>query len=123
MGIAAYKETMKATSDPKEIEHKVLQRITSRLEEYKDNKGFMDINNDMRDALWENQQLWNALLIDLVSPENKFPKELRAQMISLAHFVDKHTAEILKGKETPSLLIEINRSIMAGIKPVSSTSK
>lgn len=67
-------------------------------------------------ALDDNRKLWNILAGDVASSNNQLPKELRAQIFYLAEFTRKHTSEILKGNADEASLIEINTSIMRGLR-------
>lgn len=117
MGIAAYKQVMKATADPRQIEYRLFQNTTSKLRDFRGKQGFWEVTPEMKEALWENQRLWNALRSDLVQPDNGLPRELRAQLLSLAAFIDKHTARVLSGEQTLDAIIEINEAIMQGLAP------
>src|SRR5690625_4845522 len=119
MGITAYKQVMKATADPRQIEHRLFQNSTSKLRDFRGKQGFWEVTGELKEALWENQRLWNALRTDLVQPDNGLPRELRAQLLSLAAFIDNHTAKVLKGDETVDAIVEINEAIMQGLAPAS----
>lgn len=67
-------------------------------------------------ALDDNRKLWNILARDVASPNNQLPKELRAQIFYLAEFTRQHTSDILKGKADAASIIEINTSIMRGLR-------
>lgn len=116
MGVSAYKQTIKATAEPKQIEYRVFQRVTNRLETFKGRKGFSELTEEFKQAIWENQQLWNALSADLIQPDNKLPKDLRAHLLSLGRFIDTHSAKVLHGSATVDAIVEINQSIMKGLK-------
>ncbi len=47
---------------------------------------------------------------------NKLPDALRAQLIGLAEFVRKHGMQVLAGKASIVPLIDINTSIMRGLR-------
>lgn len=67
-------------------------------------------------ALNDNRRLWTLLAGDVASADNELPKELRAQIFYLAEFTQKHTSDILRGKADEVSLIEINTSIMRGLR-------
>ena len=48
------------------------------------------------------------------------PVALRAQIISLCMFVNRHTSAIMQGTETFVELIEVNRIVMQGLAPPTS---
>lgn len=117
MSISAYNNTIKRNSDPREIEYRIFQRVTNALRPYKGKKGFDELTQDFKAAIWDNQVFWNTLRAELFSPENGLPTELRAHLISLATFIDNHSASILRGHAVIDPIIEINENVMAGIKP------
>jgi flagellar protein FlaF len=67
-------------------------------------------------AVGDNQRLWGALAEDLMSEGNALPVGLRAQLVSLAEFVRKHTLRVLAGKASVAPLVDINTSIMRGLR-------
>ncbi len=67
-------------------------------------------------ALHKNRQLWGILADDVSGDANALPDELRAQILSLARFTDQHTNKVLKDKGPVDILIEINTSIMRGLR-------
>ena len=62
-----------------------------------------------------NRRLWLTLQMDLASNENRFPDSLKANIISIAIWVDKHSRTVLRGDSTLEPLISVNRSIMEGL--------
>lgn len=67
-------------------------------------------------ALVDNAKLWKILLLDLVKPENTLPIELKSSLISLAEFTQKHTLQVLASKASHDVLIDINQSIITGLR-------
>ncbi|MER2507308.1 flagellar biosynthesis regulator FlaF [Amaricoccus sp.] len=67
-------------------------------------------------AVTDNQRLWGALSEDLMSDDNALPIALRAQLIGLAEFVRRHSMRVLSGKASIEPLIDINTSIMRGLR-------
>ncbi|MFX5574835.1 flagellar biosynthesis regulator FlaF, partial [Acinetobacter baumannii] len=53
---------------------------------------------------------------DCAAPGNALPETLRAQIISLALFVDRFTTEVMMGREKIETLIEEHRTIMEGLR-------
>jgi flagellar protein FlaF len=72
---------------------------------------------DMLAAVRLNWRLWTLLQASLVSPEAKLPDDLRANMLSLANFVDRHTVGVLADHDPKKLdvLIRINRELASGL--------
>lgn len=53
---------------------------------------------------------------DLAEDGNKLDVKLRANLISLARFVMRHTNAVLSGKASLEPLIDINTMIMRGLR-------
>jgi flagellar protein FlaF len=47
---------------------------------------------------------------------NRLPAALRAQLLSLAEFVRRHSMQVLGGRGSVAALIDINTSIMRGLR-------
>ena len=67
-------------------------------------------------AVTDNQRLWAMLAEDLMGEQNLLPVALRAQLISLAEFVRRHTHAVLGGRASVAPLIDINTAIMKGLR-------
>jgi flagellar protein FlaF len=96
------------------IEYSAFAKITHQLSATAANKktSFPEFVK----ALNDNRRLWTLLAGDVASPDNQLPKELRAKIFYLAEFTRKHTSAILKGKADEVSLIDINTSIMRGLR-------
>lgn len=68
------------------------------------------------EAVHMNTQLWSALATDLALPDNALPDALKAQLLSLALFSVRHGFRVAAGDADLSALIEVNTSIMAGLR-------
>ena len=55
--------------------------------------------------------------MDVASPDNDLADDLKAQLISLAIWVDKHSSKVLHGDGSVEPLIAVNRAIMEGLVP------
>ena len=60
--------------------------------------------------------LWHEDRTDLMHDGNALPIGLRAQLIGIAEFVRKHSLQVLAGKGSIAALIDINTSIMRGLR-------
>lgn len=130
MSIAAYKTTIRESETPRQIERRVLSRVTSRLAEQAQSfdraedlltRGTL-LGSGLKDDLALNQKVWTELKFDLAQPGNALPAELRAGLISLAIWVDRQTAAVMGGQPGIGALIDINRSIIAGLAGEATTS-
>ena len=73
------------------------------------------------DALDWNRRVWTTLSEDCAQPGNALPAPLRASIISLAIWVNRHTSAVIRRQEQIEPLIEVNRMIMQGLSPASNT--
>ena len=71
--------------------------------------------NGVQAAVTRNQQIWLTLKFDLLDEENALPPQLRAGLISLALWVEKHSTSVLRGTHAISPLVDVNLSIVRGI--------
>lgn len=122
MSINAYKNTIRQSESPRQIERRILSRLTGAIEAHSaydtadsPNARLGILSGGLRDALAENQTFWNELKYDLAMPENQLSPDLRAGLLSLALWVDRQTTAIMGGKTGVMALVDINRSIVAGL--------
>ena len=66
-------------------------------------------------AIYDNRRLWTVLTVDLASPDNGLPDELRAQLLYLAEFSLLHSRKALQDPSLIEPLIDVNRSVMRGL--------
>ncbi|MFT6090875.1 flagellar biosynthesis regulator FlaF [Sulfitobacter sp.] len=123
MSLAAYKKTIRESDTPRQIERRILSRVTHDLAEKGKDFDASERPADrlailaggLRDSLYENQRFWAALRHDLADPENAMPPALKASLISLALWVDRETSGLMAGKGTVAGLVVINTNIVAGL--------
>jgi flagellar protein FlaF len=116
MSIQAYQNAAKKTEGPRQIEYRAFAAAT---------RGLIDaaalpsseIGRRM-EALATNRSLWTVLASDCASEGNQLSKSLRAQIISLSLFVDRHSSQIMRQGASFDVLIDINRTIMQGLASV-----
>ncbi len=113
--LRGYGKVQRETASDKHIELQLFTSITARLRAQA-NKNTTQINSVMAQALIDNAKLWNILFCDLVSQDNKLPISLKTNLISLAEFTQAHTQKVLRGEAGMSILIEVNDSIIIGLK-------
>jgi flagellar protein FlaF len=103
-----------AVRTPRGTEYALFAQVTARLKalDEADRAGFPVLAA----AVADNQRLWGALAEDLMSEANSLPVALRAQLISLAEFVRRHSLAVLGGRARVGALIDINTAIMKGLR-------
>ncbi|NDV50788.1 flagellar biosynthesis regulator FlaF [Salipiger sp. PrR003] len=120
MSVSAYKKTIRNTETPREIERRIMSRITNKLSKVQADFDKADnlkqaITADVREAIYENQQLWITVKADLMADGNQLSAQLRADLISLAMWVDRQSDAVLGGEGRIAPLIEVNQNIMNGL--------
>jgi len=111
---AAYAQAAKPIRTARGAEYAIFARVTHALKavDETDRRQFPRL----AEAVHDNQRLWGALADDLMLDTNGLPVALRAQLISLAGFVFKHSLAVLGGRASIGPLIDINTSIMRGLR-------
>lgn len=111
-GYSAYAKSQNVVESAREVEYRLIGQVTAALIEAQEST---DATKRVDAVLW-NRQIWSAFRVDLMDPNNALPKPIRAQLISLSLWVDRETHAVLDKKSDMSALIEINKSIMEGLK-------
>jgi flagellar biosynthesis activator protein FlaF len=112
-GYTAYKTAQKKSDDPRDVEYSLLAQVTAALRTARTST---EIKTKVDAVLW-NRDVWSALRQDLVDESNQLPKQLRASLISVSLWIEKETHAVMDGAGDIDALIDINRNIMAGLKP------
>ncbi|MFO1143929.1 MAG: flagellar biosynthesis regulator FlaF [Amaricoccus sp.] len=107
-GVAAPTRTARGT------EYAVFAQVTRRLRavDESDRAAY----GKLAEAVIDNQRLWGTLAEDLLLETNVLPAPLRAQLISLAEFVRRHSLSVLRGQAKVAALVDINTAIMRGLR-------
>lgn len=111
MSFEHYQATQVATEDARQTEYRLFAQVTRAL---LDAEADGDRSAFVRAVHW-NRRLWLALQADCASDDNRLPEPVRAGIISLAIWVDKHSRQALAQKAALTPLIEVNRNIMSGL--------
>lgn len=98
--------------DPRKNEYRLFEQVTRDLEA---SKAKAKEDSDFLRALDDNRRLWQALEEDLARPQNQLPDPLKAQIISVAIWVERHSKLAEQGEATIDALIQVNESIMKGL--------
>jgi flagellar protein FlaF len=72
---------------------------------------------ERRAALRRNWRLWTIFQANLVDPGCQVPAETRSNLLGLANFIDRHTANLLAQCDPAEfdVLVNINRQISEGL--------
>jgi flagellar protein FlaF len=112
MSLAAYQRTRAIAETPREAEYRLMSQITGEMISARDT-GLTGAA--LMPALWRNREAWSAFSTACGAPGNQLPDQLRASIISIALWVDRHTSEVVTGKDSIDGLIDVNRSIIEGL--------
>ncbi|MEM6661969.1 MAG: flagellar biosynthesis regulator FlaF [Pseudomonadota bacterium] len=105
----------RAMGTPREIEYHLFSQVTGRLRQTsQDGVPF----SELAEALVDNQTLWRTIATDVADESNGLPEKLRAQLFYLFEFTNAHTSKVLQRQADVTPLIEVNTTIMGGLRPV-----
>ena len=110
----AYNSSQKLGAPASQTEARALLETARRLSVAKEQMENLD---EYRIALRLNRRLWTIFQADVASDENPLPPGIKANILSLSVFIDKHTVGALTEPEERRLdvLININRNVVAGL--------
>ena len=112
--IRGYGAHASSVQSDRQGEYETFAKVTKGLRDTAQNSG---VNFPrFAEALYDNQRLWTALAVDVSDKENGLPDALRARIIYLTEFTRVYTQKILTKRVTVVPLLEINISIMRGLK-------
>ncbi|MCB1352125.1 MAG: flagellar biosynthesis regulator FlaF [Rhodobacteraceae bacterium] len=112
--LSGYAAAARPVRTDRGLEYAVFARITSSLREVDETDTAM--RPALTRAVMDNLGLWRTLASDLRRDGNALPLELRGQLLSLAGFVRRHSYAVMNGQDTIDPLIDINTSIMRGLR-------
>ena len=108
----AYAQSTGPVRTPRSVEYEAFARITRHLKSAGDAGGI----RRLAPAIHDNRRLWTLLATDVADPNNTLPPDLRARIFYLAEFTRQHSRQVLNGKATVDALVEINLSVMRGLR-------
>jgi flagellar protein FlaF len=113
MSLQAYQRAAEQAEGPKQAEYRLFGLVTRALMD----AAQADVTNlrvRMKALHW-NRRLWTTLATDCANPSNSLPVPLKANIISLSIWVDKHTSQVMQKQAAIQPLIDVNRIIMQGL--------
>jgi flagellar protein FlaF len=113
----AYAPSAAGVQSPREIEYRMMARVTGALMAAQDARNHVM----MAQALTDNVRLWTAFATDVASPDNALPQSLRKSVAELAVFTLRHTLKVYAGEARVDALIDINQSVMKGLRGLTET--
>ena len=115
MSLKAYQNTAQRTENPRLTEYRLFGQVTRALLEVEKLDRTQIV--ERMEALDWNRRMWSTLAADCSIEGNGLPDIVRANIISLSIWVNKHTSQVMRNNEEIGPLIEINRIIMQGLAP------
>ena len=113
MSLQAYTTAATRAESPRDMEYRLFGQVTRALV-HASTVDTSDVATRI-DALDWNRRLWTALANDCSSPGNALGQSMRAQIISLSLFVNRHSSAVMRGDEGFEDLIDLNRMMMQGL--------
>ena len=115
MSVQAYQQAAARAESPRDIEYRLFGQVTRALMTASETAA-EEIGARM-DALDWNRRLWSVLAADCATPSNQLPVQLRANIISLSLWVNRHTSAIMRNEADFGPLIDVNKMMMQGLEP------
>ena len=115
MSLKAYQTVAQRTENPRDTEYRLFGQVTRALLDAE--KLDRSKIRERMDALDWNRRMWSVLGADCSVDGNGLPDIVRANIVSLSIWVNKHTSLVMRNQEEIAPLIEINRIIMQGLAP------
>ncbi len=109
-----YAHMRRQTSSPRAIERSVLMRAANDLAAA--DPDTLEGYKALAEAVRRNTKIWSAMATDLACSGNGLPDDLRAQLLSLAVFAEKHGRKVLSRQADRQVLININRAVAKGLE-------
>ena len=108
----AYRRVQSLSATPRATEYRLISGVTQQLIEAKE-QGWEGA--ELMAPLHQNRKIWSMLAILCGSPGNQLPTDLRASIISLSLWVDRHTSDVMRRRDSIDALISVNCAIMEGL--------
>jgi flagellar protein FlaF len=113
MSLRAYQQAATRAEPPKDLEYRLFGQVTRALiEAAKVDK--TDFKTRI-DAIDWNRRLWSVLAADCSDSSNQLPPPVRANIISLSLWVNRHSTAVMRGDEDFEALIDVNRIMMQAL--------
>ena len=117
LATTGYSKSGGSVKDFRTQEYDVIIAITRDLRKLQNNQSAKF--NDIVDAVHKNEKLWITIGAQVASDANALPRNLRASLLYMSKFVSYHSNNILKKSGSLDILIDLNVSVLRGLKGVS----
>jgi len=109
----AYGQVMRQTESPRDMEYRVFSQITAAMEALPPNA----LSGQRAEIIQRNRTLWDQLGWAVTDDANQLPVALRSNIAGIAMWVKRECSRVLRENAGLEALIEINKIIMAGLRP------
>ncbi len=109
--------TSNAVRTDKDNEYSIFARVTHLLRRAQEGAPM----HERLAAVHKNNDLWTILAADLAHSGNSLPDQLKADLLSLALFSIRHGHAVMSGGASIEVLIEVNISMMKGLRNEATT--
>ena len=113
MTLKAYQNTQRVAETSREAEYRLFGQVTGALIDVHKSHA---TGGTLVDAIDWNRRLWRALAADCSDDANQLSHEVRAKIVSLSLFINKYSRQVMREGASVEPLIEINRSVMQGLR-------
>ena len=109
----AYQTTQRITESPRDSEYRLFGQVTGALIDARESgiKG-----GPLAETVDWNRRLWRTLAADCMDERNQLPQDLRAKIVSLSLWIAKYSRSVTREGASLDPLIQVNRTIMQGLK-------
>lgn len=118
MSLQAYQQASQRTEPPRDLEYRLFGQVTRALlaASALDARDASTLGERI-DALDWNRRVWSALANECADPANQLAAPVRANIISLSLWVNRHSSAVMRGQEAFQDLIDVNRIMMQALEP------
>ncbi len=110
---AAYSNPLAATKTDRALEFDVIAATTTKLRAVQaEDTSYPQIVS----AVDTNRRMWSLIASSVSDSENTYPSDLKAGLFYLFEYTNHVSRRILSGEATVDSLIDINTSILRGLK-------
>lgn len=95
-------------------EYDIIAQVTRRLRAA--DRSRAEAYPAFAEALHDNMRLWAMLAADVADPDNRLSRELRAGIVYLYEFTLRHSQRVLAENAPVDVLIDLNTSVMRGLR-------
>lgn len=113
MSLHAYQRARTMVESPRGTEYRLMSQITGDMIAARD-AGLA--GTALMPVLDRNRQVWSAFTSACAAAGNGLPDALRAGIVSIGLWVDRFTSDVVAGRDTIEELIDVNRSVIDGLK-------